>query len=189
MSNDDQELFDAIAAEPAQPVGDLRRLRTMAKELRDLYLVQADLQDQVKQTQAKITQMERRTLPDMFAEAKISALVVEQDGNHSPFIAERKTVYTAKIPDDKRPQALQWFVQTDHGDLVKSVITIKFGMQEHEKKLAAMELLSDHGIKFEAAESVHHSTLKAFVEREITAGRVIPHDLLGVYIFDEIKIK
>jgi hypothetical protein len=189
MSNQDDELLAAIAAEPAQPVGDLTRLRKNAKELRDLYLVQADLQEKIKTNQAKITQMERRTLPDMFSEAKISALVVEQDGNHQPFIAERKTVYTAKIPDDKRPQAFQWFVQNDHGDLVKSVITIKYGMQEHDKKLAAMELLNKHKIKFDAAESVHHSTLKAFVEREITAGHVIPHDLLGVSIFDEIKIK
>jgi hypothetical protein len=32
-------------------------------------------------------------------------------------------------------------------------------------------------------------TLKAFVKRELKAGRIIPMDLLGAYIFDEVKIK
>jgi hypothetical protein len=31
--------------------------------------------------------------------------------------------------------------------------------------------------------------LKAFVKRELIAGRILPQDLLGVFIFDEVKIK
>jgi hypothetical protein len=32
-------------------------------------------------------------------------------------------------------------------------------------------------------------TLKAFVKKEITQGHIVPMNLLGAYVFDEVKIK
>ncbi len=186
--NDGKELLDAIAAEPTEQV-DVSTIRRKAVELRDAYLVKADLEAKVKEVSSKISGIERKDLPDMFAKAKISSVSVEADGNHPPFIAERSTVYGAKIPEEKRMDAFQWFEQTGHGDLVKSVIEIVFGMQEHEERLRVMKLLSDNNVEYWNNESVHHQTLKAFVKREIQAGRIIPQDLLGVFIFDEVKIK
>jgi hypothetical protein len=187
---DNQELFDAIADEPEEVV-DLTVIRQRAVELRDAYLEKADLEAQVKEISSKISGIERKDLPDLFAKAKISSISVEKDGNHPAFVAERGTVYTAKIPEDDniRAQAFQWFEQQGHGDLVKSVIQIVFGMQEHEERLRVMKLLADNHIEYWNNESVHHQTLKAFVKREIIAGRIVPQDLLGVYIFDEVKIK
>jgi hypothetical protein len=187
MSNN-QELFDTIAAEPKQQV-DLTALRKKAIELRDSYLAKAELEEKVKQIQSRITNIERKELTDMFAEAKVSSVTVEADGNHPGFVAERGTVYTAKIPDDKRMEAFQWFETQGHGDLVKSTINIVFGMQEHERRLEVMKILSDNGVEFWADESVHHMTLKAFVKREMQAGRIVPQDLLGIFVFDEVKIK
>ena len=125
----------------------------------------------------------------MFSKAKVSSITVEADGNHPSFVAERDTVYTAKIPEEKRMKAFEWFEQTGNGDLVKSVIQITFGMQEHEARLKVMKLLSDNGVEYWNNESVHHMTLKAFVKRELQAGKILPQDLLGVFIFDEVKIK
>jgi hypothetical protein len=185
---DNQELLDAIEAESQEPV-DLTVIRQKAIQLRDAYLEKADLEEKVKKVNSKITGIERKDLPDMFAKAKISSVSVDADGNHPPFIAERSTVYTAKIPEEKRMEAFQWFEQAGHGDLVKSIIQIVFGMQEHEERLRVMKLLSDNGIEYWNNESVHHQTLRAFVKRELQAGRILPQDLLGVFIFDEVKIK
>jgi MoaA/NifB/PqqE/SkfB family radical SAM enzyme len=186
--NNENELLDAIAAEPEEKV-DLTTIRRKAVELRNAYLEKADLEAQVKEISSKITGIERKDLPDMFSKAKVSSVTVEADGNHPAFVAERNTVYGAKIPEEKRMEAFQWFEHTGHGDLVKSVIEIVFGMQEHEERLRVMKLLSDNGVSYWNNESVHHQTLKAFVKRELQAGRVIPQDLLGVFIFDEVKIK
>jgi hypothetical protein len=62
-------------------------------------------------------------------------------------------------------------------------------MHEHERRLAVMQLLSDNKIEYYTNESVHSSTLKAFVKREIQKNHIIPYDLLGIFIFDEVKIK
>jgi len=182
------ELQDLIESEPDEVV-DLTVVRKKARELRDLYLEKAELEKRASDVQSKIANIERKDLPDMFAKAKISAMNVEADGNHPPFLAERHTVYTAKIPDEKRLEALEWFEKQGHGDLVKSVINIIFGMQEHEERLRVMKLLADNHIEYYTNESVHASTLKAFVKRELQAGRIIPMDLLGAYFFDVVTIK
>lgn len=167
----------------------LKTIQGHAVELRDYYLKKADLEQQLEQIKNKIQKIERDELPEMFTKAGVSSVTVEPTGNHPAFVAERKTAYNASIPEDKRQDAFQWLEDNGHGDLVKSVIDITFGMQEHEKRLAVMKLLSDAGIQFYNHESIHHMTLKAFVKREITAGRMIPMDLLGVFVFDEVKIK
>jgi hypothetical protein len=171
-----------------QPV-DLTIIRQRASELRDAYLKQADLKDQLDHVHKAITHIEREELPEMFTQAGISSLTVEGKGNHPPFVAERGTVYNAKIPEDKRQEALEWFAQTGNGDLVKSVINIFFGMQEYEERLRIMKILDDAGVQYYTNESIHHQTLKAFVKREIQAGHTVPMDLLGVFVFDEVKIK
>ena len=168
---------------------DLNVIRDKARELRDILLTKADLEQQLERIKKRINTIERDELTEMFTKAEISSVTVDAKGNHPAFVAERGTVYTASIPEDKRMEAFEWFEQQGHGDLVKSVITINFGMQEHEKKLHAMKVLSDAGIEYYANESVHHMTLKAFIKREIQAGRLIPMDLLGVFVFDEVKIK
>jgi hypothetical protein len=181
-------LFDAIESEPQDKV-DLTVVRQKAVELRDSYLEKTKLEEKVKEIQSRITNIERKDLPDLFSRAKVSSVTIEPDGNYPGFVAERGTVYGAKIPDEKRMEAFQWLESQGHGDLVKSTINIVFGMQEHERRLQVMKLLADNGVEYWADESVHHMTLKAFVKREITAGRIVPQDLLGVFIFDEVKIK
>jgi hypothetical protein len=180
----EQEMLDTVAAEPVLTI-----IRDKARELRDFYLQKNDLENQLKEVGAKITHVERHELIDMFDTAGISSVTVDADGNHPAFIAQRSTVYGGKIPDENRLEALQWFEQQGHGDLVKSVINIIFGMHEHAERLRVMKLLSDNNIEFYTNESVHHMTLKAFIRTEIQAGHVVPMDLLGAYVFDEVKIK
>jgi hypothetical protein len=185
MSN--QEALDLL--ESYEKSVDLSPITNRAKELRDAYLEKNDLEQKLKQANENIQRIERTELPEMFTQAGISSITVEPSGNHPGFVAERSTVYTAKIPDEKRIAAFQWMEQNGHGDLVKSVININFGMQEHEERLRVMKILSDAGVQYYTNESVHHMTLKAFVKSEILRGNPIPMDLLGAYVFDEVKIK
>jgi hypothetical protein len=183
----DQSALDILEGYD-KPV-DLTTIRQRAQDLRSAYLKKLDLEDQLKRTNYDIKKIERDELPEMFTRAGVSSVTVEAEGNHPAFVAERETVYTAKIPDEKRQDAFEWFEQQGHGDLIKSMINIVFGMQEHEERLRVMKLLSEAKVDYYTNESVHHQTLKAFVKREIQRGHIIPMDLLGVYVFDEVKIK
>jgi hypothetical protein len=186
----EQEILDAVAAEPLpEKQTDLTVVRKKAVELRDLYLRKADLEQQLKDNAGKIENVERHELIDLFDNAGITAVDVAGDGNYPAFVARRSTVYGAKIPDERMKEALNWFESAGHGDLVKSLVVIMFGMHEHEERLKVMKLLSDHNVQYGTKDSIHHMTLKAFVKGELTNGRIIPMDLLGAYVFDEIKIK
>jgi hypothetical protein len=186
----EQEILDAVAKDPLpEKSTDLMIVRKKAVELRDLYLQKADLEFQLKENAGKIENVERHELIDMFDAAGITRVDVDADGNHPAFVAARATVYGAKIPDERTKEALNWFEAAGHGDLVKSLIVIMFGMQEHEERLRVMKLLSDHHVQYGTKDSIHHMTLKAFVKKELTHGRIIPMELLGAYVFDEVKIK
>ena len=186
----EQEILDAVEQQPVpEKVTDLNIVRKKAVELRDLYLQKADLEYQLKTNGEKIQDVERHELIDLFDNAGISSIAVDADGNHPAFVAKRSTVYGAKIPDERNKEALNWFEAAGHGDLVKSLIVIMFGMQEHSERLRVMKLLTDAHVQYGTKDSIHHMTLKAFVKTELQAGHVIPMDLLGAYVFDEVKIK
>jgi hypothetical protein len=187
MSND---ILDEIEANPlpAKAV-DLNVIRRKAVELRDYYLHKEDLESQLKDTNLKIMDVERHQLIDLFDEAGLSRIDVDADGNHPPFVAERSTVYGARIPDEHRQEALEWLDNNGHGDLVKAVITIQFGMQEHEARTRVMQLLTANNVEYSASVSVHWATLKAFVKRQIQGSKIIPMSLLGAFVFYEVKIK
>ena len=191
--SDESQVLDVISKEsphtPVQSSTDITLVRKKASELRDLHLLKTDLLEQLKRIDSTIAKIERSELPDLFSNAGISSITVAADGNRASFVAERSTVYSAKIPDDKRQEAFQWMESHGFGDLIKSNINITFGMQEHERRLETLKLLNSAKIDYYTNESIHHQTLKAFVKHELQVGHIIPFDLLGVYIFDEIKIK
>jgi hypothetical protein len=185
----EQEILDA-AETPLPPKEiNLTTIREKAKELRDHYLEKTYLEEQLKALGAKIQHVERHELIDMFDAAGISSITVDASGNHPAFVAERTTIYGSKKPTELESQAYDWFEESGHGDLVKAVITILFGMQEYEERIRVMKLLSDANVQYSSNISIHNSTLKAFIKRELRAGRVIPMDLLGAYVLDEVKIK
>ena len=184
-----QELLDAIAAEPSKKSVDLREVRQLARKLHNTYVEKWEIEERLKTVNVSIYNIETKDLPELFGIAGIASLTVEAEGNHPAFVAEKETIYGAKIPDDKRKEALQWFDESGHGDLVKAVIIVQFGMHEHNERLALQELLSSHGYEYIAEERVHHMTLKAFVKRELEKGRRIPMDLLGASVTNAVKIK
>jgi len=188
--NNEQEILDAVEQDPIpEKQSDLAIIQAKAVELRDLYNTKAELEARVKETNEKIQHVERHELIDMFDAAGISVLGVDPVGNYPAFVAQRVTTYGSKKPTELDPQVYAWFENNGHGDLIKATVTIQFGMQEHKAWRDTMNLLTDHGIQFSSNIAIHNSTLKAFVKRELQGGRVIPMDLLGAYVFDEVKIK
>lgn len=187
---DHSKLFDAIEETPPVSLpADLTTVRKAAVKLRDAYLEKEEIEQKLAGIQAKINDIQNHELIDLFNEVGIASITVDPEGNHPGFIAERQLDYYAKIPEDKVEEAHEWFKNKGYGDLVKSVITVIFGMYEHDQRERCMELLQANKFSFSAAEKIHHTTLKAFVKREIQSGHVIPMDLLGASSWSFVRIK
>lgn len=93
----------------------------------------------------------------------------------------------------RRAAAFAWLRAHKAGDLVKNTIRMTFGKGEDAKAAKLIEWAAKKKIEFSRQESVHPSTLKAFVKEEITKGRELASDVdgreaLGVFELDVAKI-
>jgi len=173
---DPNDLMNA-AAETAAP--DDEALSAVA----DLVSRQIDLENQVllaeeelREKKAELERVRTDLLPNALREHNLSELKTA-DG----FRVKVQEIVRASIPKSRREEAFAWLDANGHGDLVKHVVTAKFGKGEEDKAQAAIEALADLDFPVSDDRSVHASTLSAFVREQIAAGVALPHELLGVF--------
>lgn len=92
------------------------------------------------------------------------------------------------IPDEKKPDAYAWMVENNHGDVIKTEVTSRFGAGDHEKVAAAQKALEKAGFDADVKMSVHPSTLKSWAKQSVEAGVMPPENLFNVRVYDNAKI-
>ena len=97
--------------------------------------------------------------------------------------------YNAKIPENRKVEALNWLRTHNHGDIIREDITVSFrdGKDDEVKKLTAA--IDKLGYAYSRECGIHHSTLKAFVREMIETGKPVPLDLFGAYVGNITKIE
>ena len=78
--------------------------------------------------------------------------------------------YATRINKNNRDAARAWLRQQGHGDIIKNQVSVSFGKGEDDTALETMTLLEQEGLFPAQKESVHPSTLKAFVKERIESG-------------------
>jgi len=104
---------------------------------------------------------------------------------------EVKPDVAVSISADNKGQAFGWLRKHGFGDIIKEKFEFNFGKGQEKEVKAFKVLLSSQGFKnFEETESVHASTLKAFVKERMEAGTdVPPYDIFGIYPYKKTTIK
>ena len=97
--------------------------------------------------------------------------------------------YGAHISKANQETAYQWLVQNGHEGLIKNEVSLKFGREEDLIAQETVQALKARGLAPEIRQSVHPSTLKAFVKEQLTSGRDIPTEPFGIYIGSKAIIK
>ena len=78
--------------------------------------------------------------------------------------------YATRINKNNRDAAHAWLREQGHGDIIKNQVSVSFGKGEDDTALETMTLLEKEGLFPDQKESVHPSTLKAFVKERIESG-------------------
>ena len=73
--------------------------------------------------------------------------------------------------------------------LIKNEVLLKFGREESIVVEETVSALQSRGLSPEVRQSVHPSTLKAFVKEQFTSGNDIPTEPFGIYIGTKATIK
>lgn len=177
--------FEEAATELTN-VGD-KDLKAVADLVRQQLVLERrieDLEDELKRTQQNLAKISQEILPEALAEHGLSELKME-DGSKitvSQFIQ-------AHISKEKQEDAFDWLREHNFDDLIKNVVSLEFGKGEDDHARDVMETLTNRGYWPQNKQSVHPSTLKAFVKEQVEKGAEIPSDLFGVFIGKKAVIK
>jgi hypothetical protein len=179
-------MLDAMAQDAAAPAsGDkLDAARKKAAELRDCYARKRDLEEQLKETNKRIQEIEYRELVDLMTEAKLESVTVAPEGNQPRFEVNLADQVHANIPKENEDQAFAYLDKQGMGDMVKTSFTVEFGMgegKETKKFQAALDkLCAKLGEAYTMKRAVPWNTLTAWVKGEFKAGRPLDDKTMGL---------
>lgn len=134
--------------------------------------IEADTQA-VEKKQDLFNDLSTRQLPDLLRSVGLTELSLV--GGRK---VTTKTDYFASIPKGSTA-TYAWLRERNMGGIIKEEIYVP---KEHKESLANFK------IPFESSESVHSSTLRAFVKEQIEAGTTLPPELFRVHTVERAVI-
>lgn len=162
----------------------LKQISALAALLREGHAAVESATEKLSTLKAEVRKLEEEDLPELMRELGLSEIKLE-DGSSVKVVDE----VDCHISIERRAAAHAWLTDNGFGGLIKSALTVEFGRNEHEEALAAAAKIQDllgRGSTFN--ESVHASTLKAFIKEQMAAGVTIPTEMFGIRPYAKAKL-
>ena len=142
-----------------------------------------NLEEQVKRKKQELQQ----------ANDKIVALMTQRgvkeiktvDGDSVSF----KAFYKGSISKDNQPEAFKWLEDNGHGDLIKNIVSVKFGKGDNSVAENLINELQQRQLYPDQKRKVEPMTLNALIGEQINKGNDIPMETFSVFVGNKVKIK
>jgi len=164
--------------------GELSLVSTLANKQLLLAQELANLEEAVKVKKEEFRLTSEQELPEAMQSAGLTEIVLSTGEKIS--VTE---FYNAHISKANQELAYKWLVENGHEGLIKNEVSLKFGREEGQVVDETVMALKSRGLSPEVRQSVHPSTLKAFVKEQLTTGKDIPTEPFGIYIGSKAIIK
>tara|TARA_R100001509_G_scaffold93185_1_gene53867 strand:+ start:1878 stop:2453 length:576 start_codon:yes stop_codon:yes gene_type:complete len=164
--------------------GELSLVSTLANKQLQLAQELVELEEAVKAKKEEFRLTSEQELPEAMQTAGLTEIVLSTGEKIS--VTE---FYNAHISKANQELAYQWLVENGHEGLIKNEVSLKFGREEGQVVDETVMALKSRGLSPEVKQSVHPSTLKAFVKEQLTSGKDIPTEPFGIYIGSKAIIK
>jgi hypothetical protein len=164
--------------------GELTIVSDLANKQLKLASEVSELEADLKAKKEELRLTSEQELPDAMQQAGLTQIKLSSGENIT--ISE---FYNAHISKANQEKAYEWLVTNGHEGLIKNEVLLKFGREETEVVDQTVFALQSRGLSPEVRQSVHPSTLKAFVKEQITNGNDIPTEPFGIYIGTKATIK
>ena len=164
--------------------GELSLVSALANKQVELAQELASLEEAVKAKKEEFRATSEQELPEAMQAAGLSELVLST--------GEKITIsefYNAHISKVNQETAYTWLVSNGHAGLIKNEVSLKFARDQERIAEETILALKARGLSPEVRQSVHPSTLKAFVKEQLTSGKDIPSEPFGIYIGSKAIIK
>jgi len=164
--------------------GELSIVSSLANKQLQLATEVAELEANLKAKKEELRLTSEQELPDAMQAAGLTQIKLNSGENIS--INE---FYNAHISKANQEKAYEWLTQNGHEGLIKNEVLLKFGREESLVVDETVSALQARGLSPQVRQSVHPSTLKAFVKEQFTSGNDIPTEPFGIYIGTKAIIK
>ena len=164
--------------------GELSIVSALANKQLQLATEVANLEAELKAKKEEFRTTSEQELPDAMQAAGLTQIKLNSGENIS--INE---FYNAHISKANQEVAYQWLIENGHEVLIKNEVLLKFGREESVVVEETVSALQSRGLSPEVRQSVHPSTLKAFVKEQFVSGNDIPTEPFGIYIGTKATIK
>jgi|TARA_R110002020_G_scaffold103231_1_gene241713 hypothetical protein len=164
--------------------GELSTVSLIANKQLKLASELEELETAVKAKKEELRLTTEQELPDAMQQAGLNEIVLSTGEKIS--ISE---FYSAHISKANQEQAYAWLVNNGHEGLIKNEVSLKFGRGESDVVDQTVSTLKARGLSPQVRQSVHPSTLKAFVKEQVSSGNDIPTETFGIYIGTKATIK
>tara|TARA_R100001443_G_scaffold14024_2_gene23958 strand:- start:15240 stop:15815 length:576 start_codon:yes stop_codon:yes gene_type:complete len=164
--------------------GELSLVSTLANKQLQLAQELSELEEAVKAKKEEFRLTSEQELPEAMQTAGLTEIVLSTGEKIS--VTE---FYNAHISKANQELAYQWLVENGHEGLIKNEVSLKFGREEGQVVDETVMALKSRGLSPEVKQTVHPSTLKAFVKEQLTSGKDIPTEPFGIYIGSKAIIK
>jgi len=164
--------------------GELSIVSTLANKQLKLATNVAELEAELKAKKEELRLTSEQELPDAMQAAGLTQITLSTGEKISV-----NEFYNAHISKANQEKAYELLVSNGHEGLIKNEVLMKFGRDESEVVEQTVSALQSRGLSPEVRQSVHPSTLKAFVKEQFTSGNDIPTEPFGIYIGTKATIK
>jgi len=162
----------------------LKQISGLAALLREGHAAVDAATESLSRLKAEVRQIEEEDLPELMRELGLSEIKLE-DGSSVKVVDE----VDCGISIERRPAAHAWLADNGFGGLIKSAGVVEVGRNEPDEAGAAAAKMHDLlGRDAAFNESVHASTLKAFIKEQMAAGVTIPMELFGIRPYAKAKL-
>lgn len=134
--------------------------------------------------QEELRKLLRESIPE-----QMKAMGMTDCKTTSGLQVEIKDEVEASISEDRQAAAHKWLEENGNAGLIKRVLLVMFNRDQVEEATKLLKELQGRYAAVTTKETVHPSTLKAFVKGERKEGRDVPHELFGIYEWTTAKIR
>mgnify|MGYP003141167543 CR=1 FL=1 len=163
---------------------ELANVSSLAQKQINLTNELSQIEDMLKAKKEELRLVQEQELPDALSEVGLTQIVLSSGEKIS--LSE---FYGAHISKANQQQAYQWLIENGHDGIIKNEVSLKFNRGESQIVDETVLALKSRGLSPEVKQSIHPSTLKAFVKEQLTTGNDIPTEPFGVYIGTKANIK
>lgn len=169
------EQFIADSEEETATIDELGQISVLAKEQQKWETEVAKKENELYLAKENLKRVQEFLLP----EAMKAVGMVSFKMDNGAKITIKEDVY-ASIRADKKDAAFEWMAEHDLDGIIKDQVSVNFGKGETERAKELLELCQQNGFEASEALSVHPSTFKAAVKREMERGVQFPDELFSI---------